>query len=250
VIFPTEGQKLPVFIVSDQTHFITAILSKNCVKSFDKCSIFSFDIATHSSTLILSIFIYVFNCNNRLPGSLAKARGGVIELLDYNFILTNKDHEILLFVSQVNWIGCQGSDIFGEPKDISIDLKLREFPTTNTRFALNKINQEQQEREREREKERKRERGREREGQSLRDEISIIHCFTSNKNSETSQFYSQSQTYLDQIIELINEEEVRISSSNISKCIGFNIHVFAFFISLCSISTKGERKKRNVESSC
>jgi hypothetical protein len=83
------------------------------------------------------------NCNIRIPGSLAKTRGGVIELLDYNFILTNEEHSVLLFVTKVNWIGCQGSPIFGEPRDILSDLRFREFLTTKIGFVFNKTNQQQ-----------------------------------------------------------------------------------------------------------
>jgi hypothetical protein len=51
VIFPTEGQKLPALVVSDQKHFVTAIISESCVKHFEKYDILLFSFATHFSTL-------------------------------------------------------------------------------------------------------------------------------------------------------------------------------------------------------
>jgi hypothetical protein len=84
--------------VSDQAHLITAIPSESCVEYF-----------------------------NKTPGSLAKAKGGVVELLDYDIIFTNENRDIVLFITKVNWVGCQESDIFGDPVELLTDPKIKQY---------------------------------------------------------------------------------------------------------------------------
>jgi hypothetical protein len=60
-------------------------------------------------------------------GSLGKIRGGVIELLDYNLFFTDVSPNIRLFASKINWVGCAGSDVFGEPIDLLNEPKVIEI---------------------------------------------------------------------------------------------------------------------------
>jgi hypothetical protein len=72
----------------------------------------------------------------RTPGSLAKAKGGVVELLDYDIIFTNENRDIVLFITKVNWVGCQESDIFGDPVELLTDPKIKQYLKNKIAYIL------------------------------------------------------------------------------------------------------------------